>query len=261
MSDPTTHSRTRPRPVVLSPLKKPELILVHGFRGSPLGLAKVADYLRQAGYIVHVPAIPPFGGAPTLQSYTASSYARFLIDYIKENSISHPILIGHSMGSIIVAATAQFYPEFLYDKIILMSPISAKPAPPIAALAPFSASLPIKFVDYITTRYLFRPKSHASFREILDLTHQCSYDHPPRRSDLRAAASFSAHTSVADFSPQQKVLLLAGEKDRLVHQSATRHLAEKLDADLVFLPQTGHLHNYEKPQETVAAVLNFLNKP
>ena len=115
---------------VLQPTKKPDVILVHGFRGSPLGLKTIADDLHQAGFTVHLPAVPPFAGSPALEKYTPHAYADFLAHYIREHQLSRPILVGHSMGSVVVSATAKFHPELINSKLILLSPISTKPAKP-----------------------------------------------------------------------------------------------------------------------------------
>ena len=248
----------KPQPQIFAPTKKPAVVLVHGFRGSPLGLQAIADELTAAGYSVYVPPIPPFAGAQPLVNYAAQDYADYLCRYISEQNLDHPVLVGHSMGSIVVAAAAELYPEKLNHKLILMSPISVKTAKPFALIAPFSALLPRRIVDYVTTRYLFVPHDRALFRHTLELTRQCSADHPPNRRAVAQAAHFSAHSAVSDFTLRQQVLLLAGEHDRLIKKRSTLKLAEALQAEHTFIPGSGHLHNYEKPHETAVAIRQFL---
>lgn len=252
-------SSTNPdAPTVFSPAKKPDLVLIHGFRGSPIGLKAIGDHLREAGYTVHTPAIPPFGGATSLTSYTADDYADYIANYIAEHQLNRPVLTGHSMGSIIAAATGAKYPEKVSRKLVLMSPISAKTAKPFTLVAPLSSVMPRRVVDYITTRFLFVPNNRALFRQTLDTTNLCSADHPPSRRAMAKATYFSAHSAVSDFSPRQKILLLAGDQDRLVKKRNTVTLAKALQAELVFIPGSGHLHNYEKPAETAESIIKFL---
>ena len=243
----------------LKPSTKPPLILVHGYRGAPQGLAQVADYLKQAGYEVHCPAIPPFAGAKPLTTYSSNSYADFLAHYIREHRLNRPVLIGHSMGSIIVAATANMYAELVSSRLILLSPISARTPRFASFFAPLTGLASPKLIDYITTHYLFVKESGANLSQVLSVTNSCSNDHTPSRSELKKATFFSTHYTVSDFSLLQKVLIIAGKKDRLIKKSATIKLAQNLDAKLVLLPRTGHLHNYEKPQETADAIIDFLN--
>lgn len=243
-----------------SPSAKPAIILVHGFRGSPIGLKAIGDYLEQAGYQVFIPPIPPFGGAEELAEYTPKTYADFLVRFVKKNHIKRPVLVGHSMGSIIVAATLYYYPRIFDDRAVLLSPISTRTAKPFRLVAPLSALAPMRIVDYVTTRYLFVPHNRSLFHETLSITHHCSSDQPPTKKQVMSAASFSTKYAVGDFRSKKHILLLAGEQDRLISKKQTQKLAKAMQADVTFLTGTGHLHNYEQPQETAAAILDFLNK-
>ena len=253
-----------PKPAkILESTQKPALVLVHGFRGSPLGLEAIADDLRRAGFEVHTPALPPFAGAkfPIASDYSPKAYARYLRDYIQDQHLVRPILIGHSMGSIVVAATAQRYPELVNQKLVLLSPISAKPARIIARISPLANYLPPKIVDYVTTKFLFIPHDKNLFRETIEITHHCSSDQPPSKSELTGAMKFSTGYSVADFlgGLQKDIIMIAGEKDRLISQKITRELAKRYNASLELIPDSGHLHNYEKPHETTQLILKTIN--
>jgi len=255
-----------PKPAeVLEPALRPPLVLVHGFRGSPLGLETIANDLRQAGYEVYTPALPPFAGAKITTSrpvsYSPKAYAQFLRDYIQTKHLARPILIGHSMGSIVVAATAQHYPELVNQKLVLLSPISTKPARVIAKISPLANYLPPKVVDYVTTRFLFVPHDKELFRVALEITHRCSGDQPPNKSELTGAMKFSTSYTVADFldGSQKDIILIAGDQDRLISQKATKELAKKYNATLELISESGHLHNYEKPHETAKLILKTLS--
>lgn len=238
----------------------PDIVLVHGFRGSPIGLEAIGKELEQNGYKVHIPPIPPFGGATKLKKYTPEAYSKYLVDYFDEHDIFKPVLIGHSMGSIIVSATLNLYPEHVHHKSVLLSPISNRTAPPFRLITPLSAVLPRRTIDYITTRFLFIPRDRALLHQVLEITHDCSNDRPPLRSEVLSAANFSTKYCVGDFHADQDLLLLAGEKDRLISQKQTMKLAKKLHSDLDFLPNCGHLHNYEDPHATAQKILDFLQK-
>lgn len=279
-----------PKPAQVSePTQKPALVLVHGFRGSPLGLKTIADDLRQAGYAVYMPALPPFAGAkfktnnaqlendntnppkpeskspksktPIANLENPKAYAKYLHDYLQEKNLVRPILIGHSMGSIVVAATAQRYPELISQKLILLSPISTKPPRFIARISPLANYLPTKVVDYVTTRFLFVPRNQQLFHETLNITHQCSSDQPPSKSELSNAMKFSTSYSVADFLDglQKDIVMIAGAKDRLISQKDTQELAKRHSTTLELIPGSGHLHNYEKPHETATLILKHLD--
>lgn len=244
----------------------PDIILIHGFRGAPSGLQPIADVLETAGYRVHTPAIPPFAGAQPLPTYSPAAYADFINGYITTNKLLSPILIGHSMGSIVAAATASYHPEVIHQKLILLSPISKKPSPAIAAISPLSAYFPRRVVDTTTTAFLFvkdretlnRVDNRALLRDTLAATKICSSDHSPKKKSTVAAARFSSMHAIADFDFNKDTLLIAGAHDRLISQKATISLAQKINAKVRFIPNSGHLHNYEKPAETAKLILDFL---
>lgn len=234
------------------------LILLHGFRGAPAGLSTIAEDLRAAGYEVHTPPVPPFAGAPALKAYTPDTYADYFAHLIQSQTLDRPLIIGHSMGSIVAAALADRYPRLIHPKLILLSPISTQPAPFFARLTTLPAYLPGRLTDFVTTTYLHLPASGANFHHILSLTHTCSHHCPPHRQDLIAAAKFSAQYAISDFRLKQDVLLIAGAHDRLIPRSETEALATQLRAKLRLLPRTGHLHNYEFPHLTAALIQSFI---
>jgi len=241
-------------------LSKPSIILLHGFRGSPLGLEIIAQDLRDAGYQVHTPAVPPFAGAEDLPEYNAEDYAKYFAKYIINQKLEKPIIVGHSMGSIITAAIASLKPELVNEKVVLLSPISRKTSKVINAISPLSRIVPAQISDYVTTKYLFVPKQDRElFQESLQLTHRCSNDQPPNNSAMSKVTKFTTSYAVPDFDfSNKRVLIVAGEKDRLVKKKDTEKLAKNLNAKLEFLPDSGHLHNYEKPHETAALIIDFL---
>lgn len=238
---------------------KQSIVLLHGFRGSPLGLDSIAEQLKLAGYSVHIPSVPPFAGAEYLNVYGPDHYAEFVKSYIKQNHLKKPILIGHSMGSLIAAATANRYPGVINERLILLSPISERTPKFISFISIFAVLLPKRLVDYVTTKYLFVSPNRHLFRQTLQLTHLCSTNHAPRAREIMKASLFSTKHAISDFKLPSKTVFIAGEKDRLITKKSTEKLAKTLNADVIFLKNTGHLHNYEQPLETAEAILAQLS--
>lgn len=237
-------------------MKKPPLLFIHGYRGSHEGLAEIAAEFPD--YEVYNPDIPPAGGA-TFDEYDMPNYVNFIVDYIKEHRLEKPILIGHSLGSIIASAVASEHPTLINEKIILLAPISEKAAKMLKNLVPLTAVFPPKLVDYITTKYTFIPKKdHILFKKTMKLTHAGSA--ASKRLDIFKSGKFSATHSIRDFPFQKNTCIIAGEKDRLIPLAQTKKLATDLNANLAILPSTGHLLNYEKPIETAIAIRKFLEQ-
>lgn len=242
----------------MNQLPNPPIILVHGLRGSPLGLETIATVLRQSGYDVYIPAIPPFAGAPKLAQYTGLSYANYLKQYIQAHDLKDPILIGHSMGSIVAAATAHYHTNLIDEHLILMSPIVKRPAAPFRLITPLGALFPRKIVDYLTTRFLFVPHDKKRWRETMELTHACSADSTPQRRSVFRSMQFSTKYCLGNFNLPPNSLLIAGEKDRLVGKRNIEKFAEEKHLKLDFIPNSGHLHNYEEPYKTAELILKYI---
>ena len=237
---------------------KPPLIFIHGFRGSPLGLQPIIDVISQE-YKDFEPSIPPFAQAQPLAEYTPDTYADFIADFIKQNHLKHPILLGHSMGSIITAAVAQKYPDLINRKIFFLSPMISKPNKFISSLQPLVAYSPNSLVSLITTSYLFVPKDWQLFKHSLQLTKQCALKYTSKR-DVSLATKFSTKYCIQDFHlPKDKELIfIAGTNDRLVKQPITKHFAKQTHGKLKLIPNTGHLVNYENPVALSQAIQECL---
>lgn len=241
--------------------KKPALIFVHGFRGGPDGIKAVADSFSD--YQVFTPALPPYGEKNTLDKYDLEHYTKFLSNYIIKNKISQPVLIGHSMGSIIVAGTAARYPELVNQKLILLSPISSKVIKPIAKLSGLITILPSRFVSRLVTWFLFIPnhkENRSLYQEALRVTN-VSAERYTNKKALAESAVFSSSHMVREFDlSHQNVCIVAGTTDRIVSQKATQKLAQKNHTKTHFIANSGHLINYEAPEKVAKLIRQFLEQ-
>ncbi len=236
--------------------EKIPLILIHGFRGNALGLKQLAENFDSTKYDTYLPELPPFGkSAETLPAYDSENYANFIANYIKAHHLKKPILIGHSMGSIVAAATAAKYPKLLNDKIVFLAPISSKPSRLITSLQPLIAVLPNKVIGYLSTEYMIIDRTDK--KQILKTTYE-SGKFFGKKKHLLSATKFSSKNCITDFNFEKNALFIAGEKDRLVSQNDTKKAATKYHAKTIFLSNTGHLLNYEKPHETAEAISYFI---
>lgn len=238
------------------PSKKPALLFVHGFRGNHLGLEETVKYFEEKGYKCYAPDIPPAFNTkkeklPELKSFDADGYAKWIADYILDNKIDKPVLIGHSMGSIICAATAERYPELVNEKIFFLSPICVKPPKFICNLAPLVTIVPNKFIGYVTTKYLLIRKE--MLKPVLGITYKCAEKFTSKK-ETGNAARFSIEYAIDDFNFERECYFIAGEKDKLNSQKDIKRVAKKFNGNVEFLKNSGHLINYECPFELAKAI-------
>ena len=98
------------------------IVVVHGFRGDHHGLEPIIGQLGE--YRLIAPDLPGFGESePLAGRHDIDGYARWLRDFVAAVGTGAPALLGHSFGSIIVAAAlAAGQPS---GAVILINPIAA----------------------------------------------------------------------------------------------------------------------------------------
>lgn len=242
--------------------QKPTLLFVHGFRGNHFGLSDIIHNFEALGYKVYCPDIPPAFNTqdealPKLKDFTADAYATWLADYILNNKIDHPILIGHSMGSLTVAATAEKYPNLIHQKVFFLSPISEPTPKFLRPIIPLIAFVPNKLVCYIVTKYLIGTLGKKQLPRILDLTYLCAKKFTSISDEIKAA-KFSVSHSISDFNFNKECYFIAGTEDKLNHQKQTKKIAEKYNAKVHFIKKSGHLINYEVPDQLSEIIQSYL---
>ena len=237
---------------------KPTLLFIHGFRGNHFGLEEVIQKFRDLGYPIYAPDIPPAYNTqneslPKLDDFTANGYATWIADYILNNNLDRPILIGHSMGSIIAAATADKYPNLINQKIFFLSPISEHTPSFIRTVIPLIAFLPNKLISFIVTKYLIGTIGKSHFKQILNTTMLCAEKFTNTKDEI-AAAKFSVQYAISDFNFDKTCFFIAGKEDRLNRPSQTKKVAEKFKGKITFIQKSGHLINYEVPEELFSLI-------
>ncbi|MFC2385345.1 MAG: alpha/beta fold hydrolase [Candidatus Nanosyncoccus sp.] len=242
--------------------QKPTLLFVHGFRGNHFGLSEIIQKFKTLGYSTYCPDIPPAFNTqdeqlPELSNFTAESYATWLADYILDNKLDHPILIGHSMGSLITAATAEKYPNLIHEKIFFLSPISEPTPKFLRPIIPLIAFIPNKLVGYIVTKYLIGTLGKHQLPKILETTYLCAKKFTSLTDEIKAA-KFSVNHSISNFDFNKDCYFIAGTEDRLNRPKQTQKVAEKYRGKTFFIKDSGHLINYEVPDQVFELIQDNL---
>lgn len=103
------------------------IIFIPGFASSGDVWNSTKDKLEN-DFVFYTLTIAGFAGVKPQANSTFVSWENAIAQYIKENKIEKPIIIGHSMGGGLVLAIASDYPE-LIEKIIVVDAL-----PSISAL-------------------------------------------------------------------------------------------------------------------------------
>ncbi|WP_405372744.1 MULTISPECIES: alpha/beta fold hydrolase [unclassified Microbacterium] len=250
------------------------IIAVHGFRGEHHGLEPIVAFLD--GIRVVSPDLPGFGETSPFadRAHDLDGYASWLTAFA-EQVAPGAVILGHSFGSIVASAAVARGLET--PKLILINPIGAPalegPRGILTRLAIFyywaGATLPgFLGAAILRNRLIVRATSIAmaktkdrALRAFIHDQHDTYFSRFADRDTLHEAfvTSVSNDVRAAARTISQPTLLIAAERDDITPLAAQDELQRMFDdADLVVIPDVGHLIHYETPREAASAVTRFL---
>ncbi|MFE4469215.1 alpha/beta fold hydrolase [Leifsonia sp. NPDC056824] len=255
------------------------LVLVHGFRGDHHGLEPVVAQLG-SGLRLISPDLPGFGESTPLteRDHDIPGYSAWLRAFTAGLGLrGRVVLLGHSFGSIVVAATLAEDAGERPDAVVLVNPIGqpalAGPRGVLTRLAIFyywlAAALPERLgFALLRNRVIVRVMSVAmaktrvrSLRQWIHGQHDSYFSaFSDRRVVLQAFRASVAH-DVSEYAARipEPTLLVAAVDDDITPIAAERRLRGLFpDARLVEIADVGHLIHYEKPVEAARAIEEFL---
>ena len=270
------------------PAGVPPIVMVHGLGGSHLNWVRIARPLTERNRVIAID-LPGFGFSPAAGRRTSIEANTKVLDrFINETLGSPVILMGNSMGGAITILEAADSPQAV-AAVVLVDPALPRPAevpdPQVAA----------QFLLYalpgVGEVFLDISRRSRTDRELVErIVNLCFAD--PRRSSPEVmdaatelvaqrrrlmpsqdAAFLQAVRSVvrAGLRPRhfkntmrslvQPVLLIHGDRDRLVPISAARLAATANPKwDTEFLHDVGHTPQLEAPDAVIRAVERWLDR-
>lgn len=249
------------------------VVMVHGLRGTWHGLDRLARSLPP-NYRVLVPELPGFDGAPDLEGGNSiERYAGWLGDVTDAVGLTGHVVLGHSFGSIIVAARAQQPVR----ATILVNPVAVAAASGphpfgsrgAALLYDIARSAPPAVGNWLlTSRIHVRAMSmmmaktkDRDMRAWIHRQHDLHYSSYTSMEGVHRAFAESVARSVGEFAPRLSgpVLLIAGARDDIATPAAQRALADRIpSAELQMIPGVGHLIHYETPELAGGLIADYL---
>jgi len=250
------------------------IVAVHGFRGEHHGLEPVVAHLPE--YRIISPDLPGFGETPPVprRRHDLDLYAEWLAAFAAAVAPG-AVILGHSFGSIVVSAAVAG--GLQTPRVVLVNPIGAPalegPRGILTRLAVFyywaGARLPRRLGEaLLRNSAIVRAMSvsmaktrERSIRRFIHDQHDTYFSRFADRDVLHDAFVASVSHDVREFAPRipQPTLLVAAQRDDITPIEAERHLATLFPhAELVEIPDVGHLIHYETPAAAAAAITRFL---
>lgn len=257
-------------------MKKPTLLLIHGFRGTHHGLELIAQELAKDFECI-IPDLPGFGEGPVSDSYSLEAYIEWLRGFVAAHSQNgQPYLLGHSFGSIVAAAFVAKYPDTV-KKLILVNPIGA---PALEGPRAFLSKLAVAYYwigkqlpakagkswlsskpSVMVMSSVMAKTKDKTLRSYIHGQHLQYFSRFHSAESVYDGFVTSVSHSVRDVAPMITVdtLLIAGDKDDITPLAKQKELQQLFPhATLVVIDSVGHLTHYETPVEVAEAVQAFI---
>ncbi|MDG2491374.1 MAG: alpha/beta hydrolase [Flavobacteriaceae bacterium] len=245
------------------------IILLHGTSASLHTWDGWTKELTINNYRVIRMDLPAFGitGANKDNLYDLPSYSKFLTDFVNQLELDKFILAGNSLGGSISWHYTSNNPEKV-QKLILLDPAgfpSKKERPLVFELA----EIPIlnQILKHITPKSLIKDNLEQVYfddskvtENLVDRYHQMILREGSRTSFIERAKLEGQDYTELLYTIKSPTLIIWGEDDLWIPVEDSFKFKERMaNSSLVIMKETGHVPMEEKPIESVALALSFLN--
>jgi pimeloyl-ACP methyl ester carboxylesterase len=263
----------------------PTVVLVHGLGGSHLNWDLLAPLLTPHGRVYAID-LPGFGRSePAGRKASVQANVAVVKRFVDEVAGAPVVLVGNSMGGMISILVAGERPDAI-SSLVLLDP--AVPGPR-RALDPLVALMfAVYAIPLVGERFLAKRRASTSIRErVIETLKLCGVDPDTvpstvidrsvtlldERADVEGmdkaflVAARSLIKLLVDPRRYRKamsslrlpVLLVHGDRDRLVPVAAARDIARRHPAwRYLELAGVGHVPQLQKPEELAAAMVGWL---
>jgi pimeloyl-ACP methyl ester carboxylesterase len=266
-------------PAKSSKKTRSSLILIHGYRGNHHGLEAIAGAIQN--FDVYIPDLPGFGQSTQFShEHNIDQYASWLNEFIIALSLKKkPHLLGHSFGSIVVAAYAAKYKGIA--TLILENPVAS---PALKGPKAFMTNLTkgffwlagslseksglaiLKSWPMVRGMSIVMTKSRrAKLRKWIHQQHDANFNDFANRRVALEGYSASISNCVGDYAAKVSVpvLMMIGDRDDITSVSQQQTLYQALshtERELKSFIGVGHLTHYEIPREVAMVVEDWVDR-
>jgi pimeloyl-ACP methyl ester carboxylesterase len=254
------------------------IVFVHGFRGAHDGLHTIIGELTD--FDCYAPDLPGYGVSEALTvEHDLDNFSTWLGEFISALKLEGaPAVVGHSFGTMIVAAHAAEQKQDM-DDVVLINPVSKPslqgPRAFISGLTSmfflFTSKLSEKgsrfFVDsWLVLQFVSSIMSKSKNRELRKWIHNQHHQTMINYSSKKVfyeSYHASVHHCVEEYAPriENRTLMIAGERDDITSVEQQTEVSAKMpNAKLVVIPKVGHLVHYEASEEAASLIRAFLTE-
>lgn len=257
--------------------KQPTIVMIHGITGNHKGFQYILPEL--ADYHCIVPDLPGFGNSdlPPKSEWTIDHLAHLANEFVATLNLPvPPIILGHSMGGLVVSSMVSQQPKLYDDRVVLISPV------PTAVRRRDSRYVGAKLgglqyrAGQVSKRLVKSATISRASTAVMIKTQDTARRHAIYEHHLDNLRYFSdsgfyhaLHTDInrrgsIDYAPalqSKKVLLIAGDDDIVTPLQEMEKFAQAIAPHAYqIISNVGHLIHYEKAPEASRAIRQFLDE-
>jgi 3-oxoadipate enol-lactonase len=239
------------------------IILLQGIGGAARLWDPQVQNLAAAGFNPVALDLPGYGARPPVDTMDFESLAADVEDAIARRSLERPVLVGHSLGGMIVQTMLGRRPD-RYRAAVLSctSPAFGNPDGEFQRkfvddrLGPLDAGKTMADLAPTIADQVMRPGGDGVGRQLFVET-MAAISERTYRAAVRCLVTFDERANLARIGVP--VLCLAGEHDRNAPAAMMERMAAKIPgARYVCLAGVGHMPNLETPAAFDDAIVEFL---
>lgn len=223
------------------------LVFLHGW-GVSSEIFKPLYPLLERDFQIYALDLPGFGKTPIEKPMALKDYADFVYEFLKNNKIERPIIIGHSFGGAVATKMALLYPNKISKLVLVCASAIRQPRRKMIFIK--------KVADIL--KPLLPEKTRKFILKILgyDKTDYAQIESSKLKETFKNVISedLSLYFSLV----KMPALIIWGENDAITPLAEGELIAKSISgAKLEVIKNAGHFAFLEKPEEFIKLIKEF----
>jgi pimeloyl-ACP methyl ester carboxylesterase len=241
------------------------LVLIHGF---PLSASMWEPQLELAeqGWRIIAPQLRGFDGAPSSSAATSmDDYAGDIIDLLDGLHVEQAVIGGLSMGGYITFALFRHVPQYFRAMVLADTRAQADPPQALEGRRNMMAAVKEHGVEAVAEEMLPKLVSGSTVTNHADVVDTLRAMMLRNQADVVAGA-IAALMTRPDSLPllpgiHCPTLIVVGDQDAITPPAMSEEMQRSIPgAELVVIPDAGHMSNMEQPAAFNRALARFLER-
>ncbi len=226
---------------------KKNLVFLHGW-GLSSKIFEPIIYPLKNDFEVYSLDLPGFGDSPINRPMFLADYADFVYEFLKNNQIEKPVIIGHSFGGAVTAKLAFLHPESISKIVLVCASAIRQPRRKMVLLK--------KAIDLL--KPAFPEKLRKFFLKLLklDQTDYAQIESPELKETFKNVIAEDLKSDLSLI--KSPTLVIWGENDAITPLAEGELITRTIPgAKLEVVKNAGHFVFLEKPEEFIKLIKEF----